>query len=125
MAGEVERFLSHVDRNREDDCWYWFGAGKGNGYGNVRFGGKNTPAHRRSYELFLGPVSKGLDVCHTCDVRFCVNPKHLFLETRKGNMADAMSKNRVVGGGKKTRIIREAQAQEAAWKQEKKTWQAR
>lgn len=67
-----QRFLSHVQKT--DSCWLWIGSKIPNGYGQTNIGSRNALAHRASYELFKGPIPKGMFVCHTCDNPGCVNP---------------------------------------------------
>lgn len=103
LPNRYTAFLSKVDTKGFDhlECWSWLGAGKGNGYGNVTFNGKNKPAHRHAYELFIGSIPDGMDVCHSCDNRWCVNPDHLWIGTREDNMRDCLNKGRADGGNRK------------------------
>lgn len=78
-------------------CWLWVGAANRDGYGlfcGSRKGKAQHLAHRISWELFRGPIPQGVEVCHRCDVRCCVNPDHLFLATHTDNMADMYRKGR-------------------------------
>ena len=51
-------------------------------------------SHRLSYELFVGPIPAGFNVCHTCDNRECCYTRHLFLGTQRDNVLDAIAKGR-------------------------------
>ena len=82
-------------------CFLWTHSYNSDGYGSVRYNGKTMGAHRASYLHYIGPIPKGLCVCHKCDNPSCVNPEHLFLGTHKENVLDCKSKGRLNRTGAK------------------------
>lgn len=88
------RFEAKVKKT--DSCWLWEGClyNKSTGYGAFKYEGKAVLTHRFAWFLEHGYWPDIL-VCHTCDVRLCVNPNHLFLGTHKDNHDDMTRKGRV------------------------------
>lgn len=82
------RFFNKVKKT--PNCWLFVG-GLTDGYGMFQ----QQRAHRFSYIFHKGKIPKGLYVCHSCDVRNCVNPDHLWLGTHRDNMRDAWAKGRM------------------------------
>jgi len=76
-------------------CHLWQGSLTASGYAQITFRGQPQVAHRLAWTLKHGPIPKGMDVCHRCDERHCINPDHHFLQTRYGNMADFRLKRRL------------------------------
>jgi HNH endonuclease len=82
-----ERFWLKV--RKTPTCWFWMASLHPDGYGHCWTGSKIVNAHRVAWELTRGPIPKGLNVLHKCDVPMCVNPSHLYLGTQKDNRRDA------------------------------------
>lgn len=81
----------YVDDN---GCWIWQGAVSSTGYGAIRRQGRMHKTHQIMAASAFGPRPAGAFVCHTCDVRRCCNPAHLYYGSAKTNIADAIDRGR-------------------------------
>ena len=91
---DQERFWEKVDRGNDSECWLWQGACNTSGYGNFLYNGKVRVSNRVAWMLTFGEIPKDMRVLHTCDIRNCCNPNHLFLGTYSDNTQDMLAKGR-------------------------------
>lgn len=89
----IDRFDEKFTKRRKNQCWEWTANRHKQGYGFFRLGKRMELAHRVSYLIHKGIVSKF--VLHECDNPCCVNPHHLSLGTQAKNMKDAARRNRM------------------------------
>jgi HNH endonuclease len=94
---QINRFLHYVDYSGgPNSCWLWTGAVKQRtGYGSIWINGRELKVHRVAYFLEHGRIDDSLMVLHTCDVRLCVNPAHLYQGTARDNSRDMSRRGRV------------------------------
>ena len=88
------RFEEKIIRDPNSGCWLFDSSPNPNGYGQISINLKPKLAHRAAWELYVGEIPDGLNVCHKCDTPLCVRPDHLFLGTQMDNLRDASSKGR-------------------------------
>lgn len=89
----ADRFWPKV--RKSEGCWLWTGWLDKDGYGQIAIGGaggRSIRTHRVAWFLIKGYWPAYL--CHTCDVRNCVNPAHLFEGNGKINAEDRARKGR-------------------------------
>lgn len=82
-------------------CWIWTGFKFAKGYGGTSYRNKGERVHRAMYQAFHGvTLATNQFVCHSCDVRACCNPDHLWLGDAHANNTDASQKGRHFEGKK-------------------------
>lgn len=76
------------------------------GYPQIMVDGKKIGVHRYVYETevyekkYGEKIPEGLEVCHKCDNRRCINPEHLELGTHDDNMRQMVERGRSLKGSK-------------------------
>lgn len=111
-AGIVHNLFAEATR-AENGCLISHLTPNAKGYIYVTVGGRKGVkwrAHRLVYSELKGPIPEGILVCHSCDVRNCIEPAHLFLGTAYDNTKDMIAKNRVARIGRpsvKAKILEE------------------
>lgn len=95
-----ERFWAKVSRRGPDECWEWTAGLNSSGYAWFWLDGKNIGGHVFAYQSMYGDVPDGLEVCHRCHNRCCVNPVHLYAGTHQDNMRDMVEAQRQVRGSR-------------------------
>jgi DNA-binding CsgD family transcriptional regulator len=100
----MRRLLLGVDD--DSDCWLWGRAKSDSGYGHLLHLGRQRGVHVWMWEAYHGrPVPPGMQVCHSCDVRACLNPNHLWLGSAADNAADMREKRRQARGSRHSQAL--------------------
>ena len=93
-------------------CWLWTGCVQSSGYPSMCAGrkGVSVSVHRVSLAEKLGrPLTA--NALHTCDIKRCVNPEHLYEGSAADNSRDQVDRGRTTTGERNGRArITEAQA---------------
>lgn len=88
-TGVKEPWLIDHAKYAQEACLRWPFRLEHTGYGSLLFRGASTTAHRAMCILAHGePADQELEAAHSCNNRWCVNPKHLRWATAQENAQD-------------------------------------
>jgi hypothetical protein len=72
-----------------DDCWIWLGVISDGNYARLNVAGITYSVHRLVLTVFKNiPQDKIHKACHTCNIKRCVNPDHIYNGTILSNARD-------------------------------------
>lgn len=100
LEAKVEELLANGTRIH-GDCLICHLATNAKGYCSVGIGGRNGikfRAHRLVYIVRKGLIAPDLMALHTCDIRNCIEPEHIYAGTAAQNTADMVSRGRHSNG---------------------------
>ena len=92
--GKIRDFLA---------CWLWLGGRGVDPYGRFPYRGESEKVNRMSYRLFVGDLEDE-QVNHTCHVKCCGNPLHVYAGSGAQNSADGFLAGRLHGRNSTTRV---------------------
>lgn len=89
IKSEVDEDYFNKRVIKTDRCWEWVGSiTPDTGYGYYTVKQKRFYAHRISYCLYNGSISREMVIDHICKNTICVNPLHLREVTTRFNVID-------------------------------------
>lgn len=119
---DIQRFWSHVAKQRSYECWPWLGPiMKAGGYGSFEIQRDHHKyrlrAHQVAYRATNSDWAPDKFVIPTCGFPLCCNPKHLVLGTAKDKAVYAKER-----GSYDTEARRASRPRGEDHKQSKLTW---
>jgi hypothetical protein len=97
-SGRVKKEVFERNFDKSQPHWLWNGFVSSDGYGQY---GYQRRAHVVAYELYVGPVPKGLEIDHLCGILLCVKPDHLEAVTKSENIRRYYERRRAMDSDNK------------------------
>ena len=80
----------YTDIRADHECWPWMSSRNPKGYPELKWMGRKRQVHR-----LMSGVPAHLQVRHTCDHPWCVNPTHWLFGTNDDNQRDRRERGRL------------------------------